>query len=263
VFGTPLQSEVNAKPDEDMMPLDEDRKYPDDIDYASAYVKDVLAWVDEKYPASATKVNIRIDGIFMTVDKIMEVALEDTSKAFFSVVFVGMYLNFHMRSCFLASLGMGLIVLSFPFTAFICNAILQIKYFGFLQIMIIYIVLGIAADDIFVFYDAYQQSAEMDTRIMDSEEKRLAYAFRRSVRAMAITSSTTAVAFFANGLSELITIQTFGLFAGVIVPVNYLLVVMIFPPAVVWYEREILYNPKCANCICWGKCIKSKKETGE
>ena len=40
--------------------------------------------------------------------------------------------------------------------------------------MIIYIVLGIAADDIFVFYDAYQQSAEMDRKVMDTIEKRLA-----------------------------------------------------------------------------------------
>jgi len=75
VFGTPLRSEVDAKPDEDLTPTDEDRKYPDDIDYASAYVKDVLEWTEANYPSSDTKVAIRIDGIFMTVDKIMEVAL--------------------------------------------------------------------------------------------------------------------------------------------------------------------------------------------
>ena len=100
----------------------------------------------------------------------------------------------------------------------------------------------------------------MDTRILDSKEKRLAYSFRRAVRAMAITSSTTAVAFFANAFSPLPNIAAFGIFAGVIVPVNYFLVVMILPPAVIWYEENILTKP---NCICWGKCIKSKEETGE
>ena len=100
----------------------------------------------------------------------------------------------------------------------------------------------------------------MDTRIINTPEKRLAYAFRRGVRAMAITSSTTAVAFFANAFSPLINISAFGIFAGVIVPINYFLVIMIFPPAVVWYERTILTNP---SCICWGRCIKSKKESGE
>jgi len=129
--------------------------------------------------------------------------------------------------------------------------------------MIVYIVLGIAADDIFVFYDAYQQSSDMDTRILDTKEKRLAYAFRRAVRAMAITSSTTAVAFFANSFSPLMNIAAFGIFAGVIVPINYFLVIMIFPPAVVWYEDAILNNPSCSGCICWGRCMKSKKDTGE
>ena len=82
---------------------------------------------------------------------------------------------------------------------------------------------------------------------------------------MAITSSTTAVAFFANGMSKLITISSFGWFAGVIVPVNYLLVIMIFPPAVIWYEEKIIakdeegkYKRPC--CICWGRCMKSKKD---
>jgi len=103
----------------------------------------------------------------------------------------------------------------------------------------------------------------MDTRIINTPEKRLAYAFRRAVRAMAITSSTTAVAFFANAFSPLINISAFGIFAGVIVPINYFLVVMIFPPAVVWYEKRIVNDPNCSHCICWGRRMKSKKESGE
>lgn len=127
--------------------------------------------------------------------------------------------------------------------------------------MIIYIVLGIAADDIFVFYDAYQQSAEMDKKVMDSKNKRLAYAFRRAARAMAITSSTTAVSFFANAISSIASISAFGIFAGIIVPVNYLLVIMIFPPAVIWYEEKILAKKedgswKCPGCICFARCKK-------
>jgi predicted RND superfamily exporter protein len=122
--------------------------------------------------------------------------------------------------------------------------------------MIIYIVLGIAADDIFVFYDAYQQSAEMDKKVMDTVDKRLAYSFRRASKAMAVTSSTTAVAFFANAFSPMIQISAFGIFAGIIVPVNFILVILIFPPAVVWYERVILAKNedgswKYPKCICW------------
>lgn len=127
------------------------------------------------------------------------------------------------------------------------------KYFGFLQVMIIYIVLGIAADDIFVFFDAWNQSASVDPEILSDKRKRMAYSWRRAVRAMAVTSSTTAVAFFANAFSPLLNIAAFGLFAGIIVPINYFLVVMIFPPAVVWYEREILEKKKF---MCWKACTK-------
>jgi len=108
---------------------------------------------------------------------------------------------------------------------------------------------------------------------MDTMEKRLTYSFRRAARAMAITSSTTAVAFFANALTPIQIIQVFGIFAGTIVPVNYLLVIMVFPPAVVWYEENINAKVKdewgnvvldaegneqwkCPGCICWGRCKK-------
>jgi predicted RND superfamily exporter protein len=67
----------------------------------------------------------------------------------------------------------------------------------------------------------------------------MAFAFRRGTRAMAVTSSTTAVAFMANIFSPIMPIRGFGIYSGIIVPVNFLLVVMILPPAVIWYERYI------------------------
>lgn len=78
---------------------------------------------------------------------------------------------------------------------------------------------------------------------------------------MAITSSTTSVAFFANGFSSLMGISAFGMFAGVIVPINYLLVIMIFPPAVIWYENNVLNKEGCCSfCICWARCKKKNEE---
>ena len=56
---------------------------------------------------------------------------------------------------------------------------------------------------------------------------------------MAVTSSTTAVAFFVNITSQLMPVRAFGIFAGVIVLVNYILVVLFFPPTIIFYERYI------------------------
>jgi len=80
----------------------------------------------------------------------------------------------------------------------------------------------------------------------------MAYTFRRASRAMAVTSSTTAVAFLANMFSPIMPIKAFGLFAGVIVPANYFLVIMIFPSAVIFYDKYLA--DKC-NC-----CSKKKND---
>ena len=150
-------------------------------------------------------------------------------------MFVWFYLNVHLKSFFIASVGISIIILSFPVTAVITTFILQITYFGSFHIIIIYIILGIGADDIFVVYDAWQQSATLDKSICDNNQKRMAYTFRRSGRAILITSSTTSVAFFGNAFSNMMPIRSFGIFAGVIVPVNYVLVILFMPPALIWY----------------------------
>lgn len=131
------------------------RTYPDDKDKVIAFLMDVIDHADKNYKEDDTGIKIRIDGLVMTIDELIATAMSDALKAIFSCLFVFLYLNFHTQSCMISCLGMGIIVLSFPFTAIITNGILQIKYFGVLQVMIIYIVLGIAADDIFVFWDAY------------------------------------------------------------------------------------------------------------
>lgn len=88
------------------------------------------------------------------------------------------------------------------------------------------------------------------------KKKRMAYAFRRGVRAMTVTSSTTAVAFFANVFSPIMPIRAFGVFSGVLIPVNFLLVVMIMPPAVIYFEEN--YQGKPFSKIC---CRKEETET--
>lgn len=80
------------------------------------------------------------------------------------------------------------------------------------------------------------------------KKRRLAYSFRRGVRAMSVTSSTTAVAFFANLFSPIMTIRAFGVFAGVLIPMNFVLVVFVMPPAVIWWERNI--NEPFKTCCC-------------
>lgn len=192
--------------------------------------------------------------IILLFEMFEDLLLNDALFAFFSLFFVFVYMTIHLRSPFLSGFGTMLILFSFPFTMMIVAGVFRVTYFGTLQIIGVYIVLGIAADDIFVFIDAWRQSLNMAPEIFsNNKKKRMAYAFRRAVRAMAVTSSTTSVAFLANIFSPLMEIQSFGIFSGVIIPVNYLLVVMMLPPAVIVYEKY-----RCCGCCC-----KRKKDLSE
>ena len=86
-----------------------------------------------------------------------------------------------------------------------------------MQILVVFIILGIGADDVFVYSDAWLQSAEDVPRDLGEArsahlERRVAYAYARALEAIFNTSFTTAVAFFATATSKIMPISTFGIF---------------------------------------------------
>jgi hypothetical protein len=56
------------------------------------------------------------------------------------------------------------IILSFPFAYFFIQVFLDIGKMGLLNFMSLFIILGIGADDIFIFVDAWKQSAIVKPR---------------------------------------------------------------------------------------------------
>ena len=66
--------------------------------------------------------------IFM--DDLIAVLSMDFGFAFFSILFVFVYLTIHLRTFFLSSMGTLIIIFSFPFTMVIVAGIFQVSYFG-------------------------------------------------------------------------------------------------------------------------------------
>ena len=152
----------------------------------------------------------------------------------------------------MAAYGTGLILFSFPVTAMINEGLFRNTFYTTLHSLVIFIVLGIAADDIFVFVDGWRQSKDINS-LRGDRRKRLAYAFRRAARATLTTSSTTSVAFLANAFSPIMPIASFGIYAAVIITVCYGLVILFFPPLVIWYEDHLEGK--------WCPCQAKKEET--
>lgn len=213
-------------------------------------LRDMTEDSNSKYAA----VRPRIFASILFNEHFDEVVESDVFWSVFSALFVFCFIWFHLESFFMAFISMICILMSFPITYAIYAGVCQISMNTTLNQLTIFIVLGIAADDIFVFCDAWRQGGCIPMLAKD-EKRRMAYAFRRSFRAIAVTSSTTAVAFLANASSDIRPIRAFGIFAAIIVPVNFLIVILIIPSAQIIYERHLKENCAYSKCLC---CCKEK-----
>ena len=88
-----------------------------------------------------------------------ELLNSDLAYAIGSLLFVFCFIWFHLESFFMASMTILMIIMSFPITYFIYGGVFQIPFNDTLIQLSIFIVLGIAADDVFVFCDAWRQSS--------------------------------------------------------------------------------------------------------
>eukprot|EP00761_Pharyngomonas_kirbyi_P008154 gb/GECH01008165.1/.p1 GENE.gb/GECH01008165.1/~~gb/GECH01008165.1/.p1 ORF type:complete len:493 (+),score=101.51 gb/GECH01008165.1/:1-1479(+) len=161
----------------------------------------------------------------------------DAGFALGSALMVYLVMIIHTRSIFLATAGMIQIILSFPLCYFIFRVIIAMPRTNVLNFLGLFIILGIGADNIFIFVDAWRQSELEDDSISSSNERRLAWTYSRSVKTMAVTTSSTFFAFIANAISIIPPIRYFGIFVGMLVAANFLLVCSWFPAAIVLNDK--------------------------
>ena len=159
--------------------------------------------------------------------KVTEFIMQDFGLALLSFLFVLIYVSFHLKSAFLASTAMIAIGFSYPIAIFINRFILQVDYFHSLNFVAVFVILGISADNVFVFTDAWQQSGHLKELNLDLDnrynnfQRRMNYTWRKATKAISTTSFTTAMAFLATGFSKIMPISAFGFFASILVVVNY------------------------------------------
>merc|ERR1719223_1110098 len=143
------------------------------------------------------------------------------------------------------------IFMSLPLAWLSFSYIFQIKYFSALNVLCIFIVMAIGADDIFVFMDSYKQSANRSTDMLESLETRMSWVYRRSGSAMLLTSITTCSAFLCTLASPIAGTRSFGVFAAFVILFDYILVMTLFCTSVVIYHNRFEGKPFCCNCTFW------------
>lgn len=162
------------------------------------------------------------------------ISYQDLSFTMASILFVYYYICFYTGTLFIGALGMLQIILTLPLALFFYRGVFQVTFFNQLHVLAIYLVLGIGADDIFVFMDGWNQSINQYRNTAD----RLDATFKRAVYAMGATSSTTCVAFMATAVSPIMPIASFGIYAALGVFFNYVLAITLFPCVLmIWHYK--------------------------
>jgi len=192
-------------------------------------------------------------------DVILNIVTKDAMLALFSFAFIFIWLRVNTLSWFLAFVGLFEIFFSIPIAWFIFTVIFRIKYFATLNALAIFVVAAIGADDIFIFMDAYKQSQYHPDVLVDLET-RMSWVYRRTGTAMAITSATTCAAFLCTLLTPLTAIQSFGIFAAVVILIDYVLVMSLFCTAVVIYHNRYENSAKLGCCCPCGLVSPSNTE---
>jgi hypothetical protein len=191
---------------------------------------------------------------FMTAiigDTIISIVTQDALLAIFSFIFVFFWIRINTQSWFLAFVGLFEIFFSIPVAWFIFTVVFQIQYFSTLNSLAIFVVAAIGADDIFIFMDAYKQS-QYHPELLGDLATRMSWVYRRTGVAMAITSATTCAAFLCTLITPLPGVQSFGVFAAVVIFIDYVLVMSLFCTAVVIYHQRFEGRSKFGCCCPCG-----------
>ena len=131
------------------------------------------------------------------------------------------YMCFHMKSIFLALISLSNIMMSIPITMVVYHYVMKITYFSNPHLSIIIVIIGIGADDIIVFHDIWE-GVYNETK---NQKTRLNYIYHRAQKQMLITSLTSTIAFLSCINSRVMPIQSFGIFAAMVVPLCYLITI--------------------------------------
>ena len=150
-----------------------------------------------------------------------------------SFTFIFLFMLFQTQSLWITGWAVFSILTCFFGANLIYRVILDCRYIGIFHVLSVFIILGIGADDVFVFIDTWKASECNSFRNLAS---RLSFAYRRAASAMFTTSFTTIVAFITSVFSPLLGVSTFGIFSALLVFVNYCSVIIFFPTVIITYE---------------------------
>ncbi|XP_063707430.1 protein dispatched isoform X2 [Culicoides brevitarsis] len=162
--------------------------------------------------------------------------VEDAFLIVGGALFVIICMWLYTSSLFITTMTIAAIFFSLGISYFLYTLVFKINFFPFMNVMAVVIIIGIGADDAFIFMKIWNTSLSDYTTHSQTKNLQVYLTLCKTLEhagvSMFVTSFTTSAAFFASIISSITAIRCFGIFAGTLVLVNYFLM-MTWLPAIV------------------------------
>ena len=162
-------------------------------------------------------------------DQLMNYVYEDLELAALSLILIFIVVYLYVRSLFLTITGLMGVLASFV-PAFFMYEYYYGDVFNIVNCASVWVILGIGADDIFVFVASYRRAPliTVDGRYVPNY-LRMSYAYKEAGTAMFCTSFTTACSFASLMFSQIQPLPQFGFFMASLVLVCVVIYFVFFP----------------------------------
>ncbi|GAB6020682.1 hypothetical protein CHUAL_003351 [Chamberlinius hualienensis] len=156
------------------------------------------------------------------------------------LLFMWMYTN----SFFITIMTVIANAFSLSIAYFLYTLIFKIKFFPFMNLLTAIIIIGIGADDAFIYCKVW--ACAKSEKNNGTLVKLMNDTLQHASLSMFVTSLTTAAAFYASYVSSITAIRCFSVFAGTTVLANFFLSITWVPATVIIAEKWCSSN----SCIC-------------
>uniref|UniRef100_A0A0K8TSG4 Putative patched transmembrane receptor n=1 Tax=Tabanus bromius TaxID=304241 RepID=A0A0K8TSG4_TABBR len=178
-----------------------------------------------------------------------EYLLSDLWLAGVGGIFIIISMWLYTKSMFLTAMTVIAIFFSLGIAYFVYSFVLEMAFFPFMNLLAVIVVIGIGADDAFIFVKIWrcihleyeQEFCGLPTEVKSSTEANIMKStLKHAALSMFVTSFTTAAAFYASYISSITAVKCFGVFAGTAVISNNILMMTWLPASV-----SIMKRVKC------------------
>ncbi|XP_063242455.1 protein dispatched isoform X2 [Bacillus rossius redtenbacheri] len=150
-------------------------------------------------------------------------------------LFILLCMWWYTGSLFLTVMTTIAIAFSLGISYFMYTLVFELSFFPFMNLLASIVVIGIGADDAFIFCKVWQCSKVEKNN--SSLVRLVDETLRHATLSMFVTTLTTAAAFYASYVTSITAIGCFSVFAGTATLANFVLMVTWLPASVVVSER--------------------------